>query len=181
MKLTLIAALSVLSTLVSGLALPDLARRGSTIYPDICIVIKEEFPDTPFPPNPICEVSRKNGSKNVKTLLGFTIPPCTGSCTVRFNDALPTPTGSRRMQFFTSGRYPVDGDTWNKKPFTNNHIGTFVTTDAGPGPATVVEDFGLTFPCPATTTKYGFEVQPVWDNVFVSWDCTKAGYFITCT
>lgn len=49
-----------------------------------------------------------------------------------------------------------------------------------PGPATVVEDFGLTFSCPATTTKLGFEVSPVGDNDYVIWNITKGGFIITC-
>lgn len=180
MKLTLIASLSVLSTLVSGLALPELVRRGSPIYPSVCVSIKEKFPGTSFP-GPTVEVSRQNGSNNVKALLGFEVPACTGSCTVSFSDAAPTPSGSRRMQFFTSGRYPKSGDTWDMKPYTDIHKGTFTTTASGSGPATVIEDFGLTFKCPSVSTQYGFEVQPVWDNDFVSWNCNTGGYIITCT
>ena len=180
MKFTLIAAVSVLSTLASGLALPDLTPRSNVIRPDIAVVIKEEKPDYAFGSTTNAEVSRVNGSKNVKTLLGFTVPACTGKCTVKFSDASPTPTGSRRMQFFTTGWYPTADNTWNKKPYTDIHKGTFTTTNSGAGAATVVEDFGLTFDCPSTSTKYGFEVQPVWDNDYVTWDITKGGYTITC-
>ncbi|PUU81105.1 hypothetical protein B9Z19DRAFT_1020301 [Tuber borchii] len=178
MKFTLITTVSILSTLASGLALPDLTPRGAVIRPDIAIVIKEDFPTTSFPTT-TAEVSRSNGQHNVKTLLAFTVPACTGKCTVSFSDAT-TATGSRRMQFFTTGSPPTDGNTWTSKPYTNIHKGTFTTSSSGAGAATVVEDFGLTFDCPSTSTKYGFEVQPVWDNDSVTWDIKKAGFIITC-
>jgi len=177
MKFTLITAVSALATLASGLALPDLTRRGGPIYPEIAVVIKEEFPDTPFGKTTTAEVGRKNGSKNLKTLLGFVVPPCTGKCTVSFAGASAA-TGSQRMQLFTLGYYPTDKNTWNSKPYTDIHKGTFVT--AGSSPATVVEDFGLTFDCPATSTKYGFEVQPVWDTDYITWNTQTQGVVITC-
>ena len=171
MKFTLIAAVSVLSTLVSGLALPNLAPRSTVIRPS-AFVIKEDFPGTSFPTT-TAEVGRTNGQHNIKTLLAFTISPCSGSCTVSFAGA-STATGSQRMQFFTLGYPPSDGNTWTSKPYTDIHKGTFQST------GTVVEDFGLTFSCPSVTTTYGFEVQPVWDNDYVTWDTTTAGFVITC-
>ncbi|PUU81113.1 hypothetical protein B9Z19DRAFT_1062911 [Tuber borchii] len=176
MKLTLIAAVSVLSTLVSGLALPDLTPRSLVIHPEIGAVIKEDFPKTSFPATP-ANVSRSNGQHNVKTLLGFDVPPCTGKCTISFTDAL-TATDSRRLQLFTTIGYPAKENTWESKPSTNNHIGTFLVSISGP--AVVVEDFGLTFECPKTTAKYGYEVQPVWDDDHVTWDITTGGFIITC-
>ena len=68
--------------------------------------------------------------------------------------------------------------TWESKPSTNVHKGTFLVNI--PGPAVVVEDFGLTFDCPATATKYGYEVQPVNDYDSVTWDITRGGLIITC-
>ena len=59
-------------------------------------------------------------------------------------------------------------------------MATFQTSATGLGPATVVEDSGLTFDCPVTTTKYGFELQPVGDDDSVTWDCSKGGLIITC-
>ena len=53
-------------------------------------------------------------------------------------------------------------------------------TGTGAGPATVVEDFGLTFPCPTTPTKLGYEVVQVGEKDFVAWDITKGGFIITC-
>ncbi|PUU81111.1 hypothetical protein B9Z19DRAFT_889861, partial [Tuber borchii] len=159
------AAISILATLASVLALADLTPRSLVIRPEICVKIKEDFPRTSFP-EPPCEVSRSNGQRTVKALLRFDVPPCTGKCTISFTDAL-TATGSRRLQLFTTIGYPAEGNTWESSPSTNNHIGTFLVSI--PGPAVVVEDFGLTFDCPKTTTKYGYEVQPVWDDVSVTW------------
>jgi len=176
MKFTLIAIISILSTLASGLALPNLTPRSLVIHPEICVVIKEDFPKTSFPTT-TAEVSRRNGQHNVKTLLGFVVPPCTGQCTISFTDAL-TATGSRRLQLFTLGGYPADGNTWESKPYTDVHKGTFLVSI--PGPAVVVENIGLTFDCPKTTTKFGYEVQPVWDDDSVTWDCKTGGFIITC-
>ena len=178
MKLTLIAAVSVLSTLASGLALPDLTPRSTVIRPSIAVVIKEDFPTTSFPTT-TPEVSRKNGVHNVKTLLGFSIPACTGTCTFSFSNGL-TATGSRTLQLFTSGRYPASGDTWNSHPFTNNQLGTFLVPLGGSGQATVVQDFGLTFPCPTADVKNGYEVQPVNDDDSVTWDIATGGFILTC-
>ena len=176
MKFTLIAAVSILSTLASGSALPDLTPRSLVIHPEIGVVIKEDFSGMSFPATP-AEVSRKNGAHNVKTLLCFEVPPCTGKCTISFTDALTT-TGSRRLQLFTLGWCPTSKSTWVSKPYTDIHKGTFQVSI--PGPAAVVEDFGLTFDCPKTTAKYGFELQPVWDDDFVTWDISKGGLIITC-
>jgi len=176
MRFTLIAAISILSTLASGLALPDLTPRSLVIRPEIGVVIKEDFPTTSFPAAP-AEVSRRNGAHNVKTLLCFVVPPCSGKCTISFSDAL-TATGSRRLQLFSLGGCAAGGNTWISKPYTDVHKATFLVS--GPGLAVVVEDFGLTFDCPVTTTKYGFELQPVWDDDSVTWDISKGGLIITC-
>jgi len=176
MKFTLIAAISILATLTSGLALPDLTPRSLVIHPEIGAVIKEDSPTTSFPATP-ANVSRSNGQHNVKTLLGFAVPPCTGQCTISFTDAL-TATDSRRLQLFTTIGYPTDKSTWDSKPSTDVHKGTFLVSI--PGPAVVVEDFGLTFDCPKTPAKYGYEVQPVWDYDRVTWDIKTGGFIITC-
>ena len=176
MKFTLIAVISILSTLASGLALPDPTLRSLVIHPEICVVIKEDFPRTPFLPPP-AEVSRGNGKDTVTTLLGFVVPPCSGQCTISFTDAL-TATGNRRLQLYTVSGYPTDGNTWKSKPHIDVYKGTFLVSI--PGPAVVVENFGLTFNCPVTTTKYWYEVQPVWDDDYVTWDCKTGGFIITC-
>jgi len=176
MKFILIAAISILSTLASGLALPDLTPRATVIRPEIAAVIKEDFPRTPYP-GIIAEVSRRNGAHEVRTLLGFAVPACTGFCKFSFTDAI-TATGSRTVQLFTTIGYPTKESTWESRPPTNFHIGTFLVNI--PGPADVLEDFGLRFPCPATATKYGYEVKPVNDNISVTWDITKGGFIITC-
>ncbi|RPB00348.1 hypothetical protein L873DRAFT_808767 [Choiromyces venosus 120613-1] len=80
------------------------------------------------------------------------------------------------MQLFTTIGYPACGNT---KPPLNVHKGTFQASASGAGPATVVEDFGLTFDCPTAPTKYGFEVAPVWDNDKVTWYCATSGLIIT--
>lgn len=174
MKFTLIAAISALSTLAAGLVLPDQTPlTGGKIFPSYGITIREDYKDIAFPP---AEVFRSNGMHNIKTLLCFKLPS-NKKCTIRFSDADFT-SGSRRMQLYTTGRCPDPGDSWDHKPFTDQHKGTFVTTPGGSGPASVVEDFGLTFTTSAT--KYGFEVQPAYDNVYITWDITRGGYYFTC-
>jgi len=74
-----------------------------------------------------------------------------------------------------------DGDTWNTKPPLDAHVGTFLVPARGTGPAVVLEDLRLTFQCPWTTTKYGFELKPVNDYDSVTWDITKGGLVINCT
>jgi len=86
------------------------------------------------------------------------------------------------MQLFTTGRYPASSDTWNWKPYTDRYLGTLLVSPTGAGPAVVVDggDFGFAFGCPAITVNLGYELDPVWDDVFVSWDITKGGLIITC-
>ncbi|RPA90606.1 hypothetical protein L873DRAFT_1820814 [Choiromyces venosus 120613-1] len=144
------------------------------------IVIKEDSPTTAFPTTTPPEVSRSNGAHNVKTLLGFNLPafPTDTKCTISFSDASTT-SGSGRMQLFTTIGYPADGNTWDNKPSTDVYKGTFQTSASGAGPATVVEDSGLTFNCSTDPTSYGYEVQPVWDDDKVTWDSTTSGFIIT--
>jgi len=59
-------------------------------------------------------------------------------------------------------------------------VGTFLVPAGGTGPAVVLEDYGLTFPCPVTTTRYGYRVRPVGDNDYVTWDITRGGFVINC-
>ena len=184
MKFTLVTAVTALSTLASGMVILDTDTNfvGKVFRPAIAIVIQEAFPDTAYPPAHWAKVSRTNGSKNVKTLLGFSLPNFSSgkSCTISFSDA-SSASGSRTIQLFTTGGYPAFGNTWNKKPFTNVHKGTFQTSTSGSGPSNVLEDFGLTFPCPTIATSYGFEVQPVNDNDNVAWDVTTGGFIITAS
>ncbi|RPA92684.1 hypothetical protein L873DRAFT_1817352 [Choiromyces venosus 120613-1] len=195
MKFTVIAAISTLSTLASGLAQPDLTPRDAPIHleivlkedllaisyrPETCIVIKEDYPITAFPPATTCVVSRSNGSHNVKTLLGFSLPAFSPGtkCTISFSDASSV-SGSHKMQLFTTIGYPAYGDTWYHKPSTNIQKGTFQTSESGTGKATVVDDYGLTFDCPTAPSGYGYEVQPVGDDDGVSWGCATSGFIIT--
>jgi len=179
MKFTLIAAISIFSTLASGLAILDLTRRGRVIRPATAIVVKEDLPNTPLPPTKIVGVSRVDGAHTVRTRLGFVVPACTGKCTISFSDAMSA-TGSRRLQLFATSRPLTAWDTWNTGIYRDLHKGTFLVSSTGAGPATVVEDFGLTFPCPSTTTNRGFEVKAVGNNDYVIWDITKGGFIITC-
>ena len=165
MKFALISTIPILSTIASGLALPDLSRRGAVIRPSIAILVKDDFPAAPLPPTKIAEVSRTNGAHTVRTFLGFIVPACSGKCIISFSDAIAT-SGSRRLQLFTTSG--------------SINIGTFQVPPTGAGPAIVVNDFGLTFPCPVTATKLGYEVRPVWDSDYVTWDITKGGFIITC-
>ena len=178
MKLTLVAAVSVLSTLASGLALPDLTRRGTVIHPAIGVVIKADSPTTSFPATP-AEVSRSNQNHEVRTLLGFSVSPCTGTCTFSFPTAANTAAGSGQLQLFSTIQYPTSTTTWNTRPSTNNQLGTFQASTTGA--ATLLQGFpGLTFACPSTTTNLGFEVHPVNDNDSVTWDVPTGGFILTC-
>ncbi|PUU81106.1 hypothetical protein B9Z19DRAFT_1122519 [Tuber borchii] len=156
MKPTLIVAVSILSTLASGLALQDLSRRGTVIRPEIAVLVNEDNPFTTIPcPVGIAGVTRWSGAHTTRALLGFVVPPA------------------------PERGYPACGNTWNSRPWLDVHKGSFLALD-GPVPATVVEDFGLTFPCRATTTRLGFDVSPIGDNDYVIWDITKGGFIITC-
>ena len=178
MKPTLIVAASILSTLASGLVLPDLSCRSTTVTrPEIAILVNEDHP-LPTWPVRIAEASRWRGAHTTRVLLGFFVPACTGTCTISFSDSIVA-IGTRRLQLFTTLGYPTCGNTWTTRPPLNIHKGTFLAPN-GAGPATVLEDFGLTFPCPATTTKLGFDVSPVGDNDYVIWDIAKGGFIITC-
>ena len=179
MKFVLIAAASILSTLASGFALPDLTPRATVIRPELAIAVKEDSPDTPVPSTNIAEASRTNGAHTVETFFCFVLPTCTGSCTISFSDAISA-TGRRTLQLFSTSTCPVERGSWNTRPFLDVHKGTFLVPPTATGPATVVEDFGLTFPCPMTTTNYGFAVIPVGDEDYLTWDITKGGLIITC-
>ena len=178
MKLTLIAAISILSALASGLAPPDLIRRETIIHPEIGVVVRQDLGPPP-PPN-IAEVSITKGDQRVETMLGFVVPPCTGTCNISFSDALPIPTGSRGLQLFNTFGYPSAGNTWHSRPPRNILKGNFKVSATGAGPAVVVEDFGLAFPCRTTTTRLGYNVGPVGYNDYVIWDIAKGGFVITC-
>ena len=171
MKFILLAAVSILSTLASGLALPDLTPRATAIRPELAIVVKEDSPDTAFPPTNIVEVSRRGGAHTVETFLCFVLSACTGVCTISFSNAISA-SGSRTMQLFSTFRCPVVGDSMSTSPPLNAYLGTFlVPPSVGLDPK---------FPCPATTTNYGFAVVPVGDYDSVTWDITNGGFIITC-
>ena len=178
MKFILIAAVSILSALATGLTLPDLTRRATILRPQWISVVKEDFPDTLILTN-ISEVSRTNGAHAVETYFGLVLPPCTGVCTINFSGAFAA-TGSRRIQLLTTLRLPVPVDTWNTKPLLDNYLGTFLVPPTGTGQATLVEGPGLPITCRANDTRYGFAAVPVWDNDYVIWDLTWEGFFITC-
>jgi len=178
MKFTLITAVSVLSTLASGFALPGLFPRTTAIRPSIAIVVRGDSANTPFPPTNIAEVALAQPGGMAETLLGFVVPPCTGRCTFSFSDAIAA-SGSRALNLLPINRYPAFGDTWNNKPDGSPLIGTFSVSATGAGPATILDDSGLTFDCPVTTAKCGFDVVPIWDD-YVIWDITKGGLIITC-
>jgi len=55
-----------------------------------------------------------------------------------------------------------------------------LTSNTGAGRATVLEDFGLAFDFPATTTTYQFELQRDWDDDSVTRDTAQGGLVITC-
>jgi len=86
------------------------------------------------------------------------------------------------MQLFTTGGYPASGNTWTSKPFTDRYLVTFLVSPTGEGPARVVDGdpSSLTFSCPVTFVNLGYELDPVGDDDYVSWDITRRGLIITC-
>jgi len=104
-----------------------------------------------------------DGAHTVRAPPGFVVLACTGKCIISFSDAMLA-TGSRRLQLFATSRPLTTWDTWNTRLYRDLHKGTFLVSSTGAGPATVVEDFGLTFSCPWTTTNRGYEVGPVGNN-----------------
>jgi len=180
MKFILIVAVSILSTIASGLTLQDLTRRERVYHPGIAITVQEDFPNIPFGPTRTPRVSIRNGAHRIESLLGFTIPACRArqKCTISFINPLAA-SGSRTLQLF-SCRYPSYGDTWNTKPHPGAHLGNILVPPIVTGPATVGGEVGLTFPCPMTTTEFGFCLAPVGSDDLVIWDIITGGLIITC-
>jgi len=78
--------------------------------PDNAVIIKEDFPNTPFPLTTIVEISHENGAHNFRTLIKIIVP-----CLHRkmYNQLLRYRhcTRSRKLQLFTIGGYPTNQNT----------------------------------------------------------------------
>jgi len=176
MKFAFIATISILSTLASGMTVLDISRRGPVIRPSFGKMVWEGGPFT----EPMNAIGVYRGAKTAVVLLGFILPACTGHCTISFSDAIFA-AGSRKLQLFTTGRYPSRWDDWDHRPYRDVHKGTFLVPVTGLGPAIVEEDFGLTFQCSSNITNRGFEMVPVGGTDYVPWDITRGGLSITCS
>ena len=175
-----IIALSLLSALASGLAVPEVAPRQAQIYhPTLAINIKQEFPNTPFCATTTGVVSRSNGPKDIQTLLSFSLPALPGkTCTLTFSDPASL-SGSQRMQIFDVGGPIAEADTtFLTRPYRNNYRCAMAVKPAGQGAATVQDDVSCTFKCPDSATTLIFETVPAGDNVEITWDIATAGLVI---
>jgi len=97
-------------------------------------------------------------------------------CTLNFQDPWHL-TGSQSIQLFTVGGAVTGAETWNTRPFRNQHVGTF---KARPGSAEWSESFPFrTFKCPSGGTTLYYEVVPTGDNDAVFWDLPWGGLVVT--
>lgn len=71
------------------------------------------------------------------------------------------------------------GNIWISRPYLDLHKGTFWVSITGAGLAAVVEDFGLTFPCLAATTKQRYGVASAGEDDYIIWDIARGGFIIT--
>ena len=127
-------------------------------------------PSLPFrPPSFLADRRRQiNGGSNVGTLFALTIRPgfTDKKCTLNFNDPSYL-SGTHSIQLFTVGG-PVTGrETWNSRPYRDQHVGTF--TAVSPGSAVWTASYKRTFNCPAGGTRLYYEAVPTGDNDAVYW------------
>ena len=174
-----IAAFSLLSALVSGLAVPEVAPRQAQIYrPTLAINIKQEAPNTPFRATTTGIVSRSNGPKDIQTLLSFSLPALPGkTCTLVFSNPARL-SGTQRMQIFDVGGPITEANTFLTRPFRNNYRCAMAVKPAGQGNAVVQDNVSCTFKCPDIATVLGFETVPAGDSVEITWDTTTSGLVI---
>jgi hypothetical protein len=174
-----ITAFSLLTTLVSGIAVPEVVPRDAQTYrPTLAVNLKQDFPNTAFGRTTTGIVSRENGQHEISTLLSFSLPALSGkNCALTFSDPA-TLTGSQRMQVFDVGGTITEGDVYSWRPYRNNYRCAMAVKPAGQGVATVVDNVSCSFPCPDSATTLGFETVPVGDNVVITWDTRTAGLVI---
>lgn len=174
-----IVAFSFLTSLVSGLALPEVAPRGTQVFqPTLAINIKEASPNTAFGKTTTGTVFRDNGPHEVQTLLSYDLPALPGmTCSLTFSNPA-TLSGSQRMQIFDVGGPITEANTFLTRPYRNNYRCAMTVKAAGQGAASIDDNISCTFPCPSSATTLGFEAVPRWDSVEITWDTTTSGLVI---
>ena len=161
-----IAALSLLSAVVSGLVVP---RDVQNFPPSLAVNVKQDSPNSASG-----SVATGEISKNVQTLLSFALPALPQQiCTYAFSNPVGL-TETQRVKI-----YKVDADkitdkvTFGTKPEKKDIGCTMVLQPSGPA---ALEGGDLCkFTCPESATVLGFELAPADDNVKVTWDANTSG------
>ena len=165
-----IVAFSLLSTLVSGLALPEVVPRGAeTFPPSLAVNVKQDSPNAA-----IGSASTGEVSKNVQTLVSFSVPARPNTmCTFAFSNPVGL-TETQRMKI-----YKVDADkitdkvTFGTKPEPQ---GSYCTVAVPPsGPATLEGGDLCKINCPDEAAVWGFELVPASDNDKITWELNTSG------
>lgn len=156
-RLTLIATISIFSTLTSGFAPSD--------HPGL------------FHPTDALGVSRRNGTQWPWSFSDSFSPPAPEHA------ISASPISSWQPEVVECTGLVLVGTLLPGIPGIFGLIEIFIGESFWfrvlPRAAVVVEDFWLKFPCPATT-KRGYGVAPVWENDYVTRDTTKGGFIVTC-
>ncbi|KAI5858875.1 hypothetical protein BZA05DRAFT_382672 [Tricharina praecox] len=123
-------------------------------------------------------VERVNGGSNTNTLIAITIRDgfAGQTCTLNFQDPYYV-NGTRGIQLFTVGGPVTGGETWNERPFRNQHVGTFKASL--PGTASWSDSTARSFLCPKGGTTLYFEAVPTGDNDAVFWKLPSGGLVVT--
>jgi hypothetical protein len=174
-----IAAFSLLTTLVSGLAMPEVVPRETKTYrPTLAVNLKQDAPGTAFGATTTGIVYRTNGQNEIQTLLSFSLPALPGkTCTLTFSDPT-TVSWSQRMQIFDVGGTITAENTFLSRPYRNNFRCALAVKPAGQGAATELDYVSCKFPCPESAATLGFETVPMSDNDWITWDTTTSGLVI---
>lgn len=169
---------SLLATIVSGIAVPEVApRQSQTFRPTLAVNIKQDSPNTAFGATTTGVVSRTGGQHDIQTLLSYTLNSSVSGkkCSLSFSGPA-TVSGSKTVQIFDVGGPITTSNTFLSRPYRNNFRCTMTINPTGP--ATISTDISCgSFDCP--TGVVGFEVVPENDTVGVTWDTTSAGLIIT--
>ncbi|KAL7272066.1 hypothetical protein RUND412_005148 [Rhizina undulata] len=169
-------ASTVTSALPAPVAEPEAleARQTIAVLPTLTIPIYQDDPDTAFGNGPGI-VQRINDLHNIQTLIAiqFTQGYPGQKCQLRFKNPSDI-SGVREAQVFTLGGPVTEANTYNSRPYRNVEVGWF-------GAAWGLEASWIyygddTFNCPSSPTTLNYELVPVNDNDYVSWDVPNGFY-----
>jgi len=179
------SALAIFSALVAAVPTPVSepdstavieARAVTTITPSLLVRLWEAAPDTPDGQSTVGESSRWNNKNNVQTLVAFNFATSYAGhqCQLAFyNPDYIYAYGSSQAQVFTVGGPITQANTFNSRPYRDQHKGTFTAYPYGSGFASWVNQGGNTFDCPTGPTTLGYEVVPVGDNDAIYWTAPR--------